>query len=404
MSRTYAMVRGALILLACLGLAGWFLWRRLKKSPEPGHLILKWALTLGVLTAAAFTIDFKSEDSGQIIGLVQALVYGVILATLWAGSLARIFANRVGALFDGDDTPMEPQPLYSMAEARCKQGKYREAIWEIQNQLARFPEDITGQLMMAEIQAKHLADLPGAQLTIQRFCLQPGHPPEQVAAALNLLADLHLEYGRDSDAARQAFEQIMALLPDSPEAQRAAQRIARLPSARELAAERDRTPLHVPQAPPDLGLRPDVAAAAAAGASPQLLASQYLHQLETHPLDAETREKLAVLYADGCQRLDLASDQLEQLIQQPHQPAKRVVQWLNLLAELQVNHGAPPETVQQTLQRIIDLNPDSASANQARQRLALLKLEYNKTGKSQPLKLGVYDKDLGLKQRPPRFR
>jgi len=76
-------------------------------------------------------------------------------------SLAEVVANRVGALYDGGDVAADAQPLYSIAEAKCKQGKYKEALYEIQSQLARFPHDMTGQMMMAEIQAAHLADLAG---------------------------------------------------------------------------------------------------------------------------------------------------------------------------------------------------------------------------------------------------
>src|SRR5690348_18087515 len=54
--------------------------------------------------------------------------------------------------------------------------------------------------------------------------------------------------------------------------------------------------------------------------------------LEQHPLDTEAREKLAVIYADHYHRLDMATDELEQLIQQPNQPSRLVVRWLNLLA------------------------------------------------------------------------
>ena len=64
-----------------------------------------------------------------------------------------------------------------------------------------------------------------------------------------------------------------------------------------------------------------------------------LSQLESHPADTITREKLAVLYAEHFQRLDLAVDQLEQLIALPDETPKHVARWLNLLATLQINVG-----------------------------------------------------------------
>jgi len=66
--------------------------------------------------------------------------------------------------------------------------------------------------------------------------------------------------------------------------------------------------------------------------------------LEQHPLDTEVREKLAILYADHYQRLDMATGELEQLIEEPNQPSKRVAHWLNLLADLQIRHGADYDT------------------------------------------------------------
>ena len=110
---------------------------------------------------------------------------------------------------------------------------------------------------------------------------------------------------------------------------------------------------------------------------------QYVKHLEQHPLDTEAREKLAIIYADHYERLDLAADQLEQLIAHPYQPAKNVVHWLNLLADLQMRHSGNYETVRQTVQRIIELYPDTAAAQAARNRVDYLKLELKGKQKSQ---------------------
>ena len=70
---------------------------------------------------------------------------------------------------------------------------------------------------------------------------------------------------------------------------------------------------------------------------PSALASQYVSQLNKHPADTDTREKLAVLYAENFGRLDLAVDQLEQLIALPEETPKHVTRWLNLLATLHIS-------------------------------------------------------------------
>ena len=89
--------------------------------------------------------------------------------------------------------------------------------------------------------------------------------------------------------------------------------------------------------------------------------------------------------------------ELEQMIAEPHQPAKLVVHWLNLLADLQIRDGGNYEMVSQTLQRIIDRVPNLAAAEMARNRLAILKLELKANAKTDGIKLGTYEQRLGLK-------
>jgi hypothetical protein len=256
-------------------------------------------------------------------------------------------------------------------------------------------------LLLAEIQAENLNDLPGAETTIQRLCNQPGHPPQSVALALNFLADWHLKYGQDREAARQALEQIIARFPDSELSARAAQRIAHLAATDFLLESHEPRRIAVPPGVPDIGLLPGDQQPRAPEADPSQLVAQYVKHLEQHPLDTEAREKLAVLYADHYRRLDLATDQLEQLIAHPSQPARNVVHWLNLLADLQIRHGADYETVRQTVQRIIDLHPDTAAAHTARNRLDYLKLELKGVQKSSTVELGSYEQDIGLKRGLP---
>jgi hypothetical protein len=108
-----------------------------------------------------------------------------------------------------------------------------------------------------------------------------------------------------------------------------------------------------------------------------------------------------VIYADHFQRLDLAADQLQQLIDQPNQPAKQVVHWLNLLADLQVRHSAAYDTIAQTLSQIIERYPNQAAADVARNRLDLLKLELKAKETKQPVKMGTYEQNIGLKHDYP---
>jgi hypothetical protein len=92
---------------------------------------------------------------------------------------------------------------------------------------------------------------------------------------------------------------------------------------------------------------------------------------------------------------------LEQLISHSGQPVRRVVHWLNLLADLQIRHSANYETVRQTLQRIVDLYPGTAAAQLAASRLDYLQLELKGRAKSQTVKLGSYEQDIGLRKPLP---
>ena len=71
---------------------------------------------------------------------------------------------------------------------------------------------------------------------------------------------------------------------------------------------------------------------------------------------------------------------------------------LNLLADIQIRSGVDYETVKQTLQRIIDLDPNFAPAETARKRIALLKLELKAKQQNTSVKLGTYEQNIGLKQ------
>ncbi|HOB31988.1 MAG TPA: hypothetical protein PKH32_03810, partial [Verrucomicrobiota bacterium] len=79
----------------------------------------------------------------------------------------------------------------------------------------------------------------------------------------------------------------------------------------------------------------------------------------------------------------------------------RVVHWLNLLADLQIRHGAGYDAARQTLQRIIDLYPGSAAAQVARNRIDLLKLELKRRDAVRSVRLGEYEQDIGLKRGLP---
>ena len=396
----WSFIRGLLILLAVAGSIGWLIYRSLKRSDEPERLLVKLAVTGLIILAMAFTIPgfAQAQDATRAFIVILGAVYGIILGIIWAPTIGAIVSKPFTSLYDGGDQEVTPEPFYSIAHAKRKQAKFQEAIAEVHRQLARFPGDFAGQMLLADIQAEDLKDLQAAEMTVHRLIAQPELPPENITAALHHLADWHLKIHQDQEAARQALEKVVELFPDTLAAQTASQRIAHLCTAEPLVSSHDRRKITVAHSDQRLGLRKGPPGSIPPAGDPAAVASHYVKHLEQYPLDSEAREKLALIYADHYQRLDLAMGELEQLITQPNQSAKQVVHWLNLVADLQIKYAADALAASQTLQRIIDQFPGSAGAEVAERRKTLLKLEGRANEKSQAIKLGSYDNNLGLKQ------
>ena len=394
---------GALAIAIFLGLAGWGVLLVLRRTEDPKLLIFKWFLTALVAGWMCWEIKPFSGPDPNWTHIIVALAGALILTAIWRHNIAGIVSRPFESLFTGGRIEVEPQPYYSVAESKRKLGKFTEAISEIRKQLERFPTDFHGQMMLAEIQAQDLNDLPGAELTVRRLCDQPGHAPRNVMHALSTLADWHLKYNLDPDAARAHLQQVVDRFPDTDLALSAAQRIAHLATKEKLVAQHDRPRIEVVEGVKNLGLAKErTRDFEFKQADSEGLAADYVKHLEQFPLDSEVREKLAMIYADHYKRLDLATDQLEQLIGQPNQPAKKVAHWLNVLADLQVRHGAEYNAVENTLFRIVDHYPNTPIAEMARTRLSHLKLEFKGREKSTGVKMGTYEQNIGLKRGPAK--
>ncbi|MGO9584903.1 MAG: tetratricopeptide repeat protein [Limisphaerales bacterium] len=398
MSTTYKIVEGTIGLAVILGVIGWGCYRMLKRSYDPAQALFKLAITVP-LVIACFIGAIKLSFFGPFV----MIILGVAISVLWAPHIGEWLCKPLTGLYDGSDEPPVPKPYYSIAHSLRMKGKFLEAVVEIRNQLARFPNDFEGVMLLAGIQAENLKDLPGAEITLNHFCDRPDAPPKQVAAAMNHLADWQLKLAQDADSARAALEKITTRFPDTELALRAAQRIAHLGGAeKNLLAAHDRQPMAVPEGVKNIGLLETSGQLAPAEIDPAKLAADYVKHLEQHPFDTEIREKLAIVYADHYQRLDLATGELEQLIGEPNQPPKRVAHWMNLLADLQIRHGADYDTVRGTLEKIVERFPDLAVAEMARTRLGRLKLELKGHQATPDVKLGLYEQNLGLKHGSPR--
>jgi hypothetical protein len=387
-------------LLLAMAFTGWLLWQWLKRSDEPGALIGRWVITLVVVLPVILFAARARDEFSKIAAILVAAVAGVIMAIVWGTQMCEFVANRLGSLYTGGNQEVEPAPFYSVAQGLRKRGKYLDAIAEVRYQLERFPTDFQGWMLLAEIQAEDLKDLSAAHETIEQLLSQEGRAPKNIAFALNREADWQLKFHQDADAAGAILRRIVDLLPDTEQAQLALQRLAHLPSKQRLQEREEPRRVVLQRSDARIGLGEAPRSSPPPDEDPAVTAANYVKQLEQFPFDNETREKLALIYARHYRRLDLAADQLEQLIAFPNQPAKQVVGWLNLLADLQIELDADEGSVRETLKRILELYPNSAAAETALNRLAHLKLEFRPKQASQVVKLGSYEQNLGLKMGP----
>jgi tetratricopeptide (TPR) repeat protein len=408
MNRIIEIAADTIFSLFGAGFVGWLFWRALKRSDDPEKILFKSLFSTALVIGEVFFIRHLTNGlhEGGVVGnfapafliTTSVAMAGIVLSIVWTPQISEFLFKPLTSLYDGGDEPPEPKPFYSIAQAKRKRGEFLDAALEVRKQLDRFPNHYEGVMLLAAIQAEDLRDLAAAENTLKIFCDSPDSPPLQIAAALTQLADWHLKIAQEVDPARGAFEKIIKLFPHTIQAAQAAQRIAHLGEMGKILLEsQNRQPMAVPEGIKNVGLLNSSEHLIPVDTDPEKMAADFVKHLEQHPLDTEAREKLAVIYAGHYQRLDLAAGELEQLIEMPDQLPKRTAHWLNLLADLQMHHGADYDTIRKTLERIVEKFPELPVAKLAESRLNHLKLEIKGKKETPGKQLGVYEQNIGLK-------
>jgi len=404
MGKAGQFMLGLLALVVGAAVAGWIVWRTLKKSDDPGRMLFKWIATL-IILAIIVGLGISLHGSGPGAAFVVPIAgaaFGVVLGIIWAPHLGALLAKPFTSFYDGGGQEVELRPFYSIARAKQKRGNYPEAIAEIRKQLERFPEDYEGWMFLAEIYGDNLKDNSQAQSCIAEILSHQGHADKNIAFALNRSADWHLGLASDREAARESLERIAALFPGTELGHAAAQRAAHLTTGQMLAEQKERPRLAVTHYDERIGLKGEVADPRRKPEEPPDQAAKLVAHLNQYPEDAEAREQLAAIYAEHYARMDLVADQFEQLIATPGATQKEIARWLNRLADFQITIAQDRAGAETALQRVSALFPKTAVASQAESRLAYLEGELRKNQKSQALKLGSYDENIGLKGRVPK--
>lgn len=396
----FDIVLGTVGTIIAVGLVVWGIVYSLKRSQEPLKILLKLGFTLPIGIGCIWFAHALGPFGPFLI-----VFMAVILSVMWTPHVGEWLASPLTGIFDGGNEPPERKPFYSIAMTKRNRGKPQEAVMEIRRQLEQFPNDFEGIMLLAKVQAEDLADLAGAENTLNHFCEWPAAPARQIAAAYTQLADWHLKISADAEPARMALRKIIERFPDTELALMAEQRIAHLSEAEAMMlAQRDRPTVQMTEGAQNVGLLDSTDFLKPKEIDPGKLAAAHVKHLEEHPHDTEVREKLALIYARDFKRLDLATMELAQLINEPKHKPKQTAHWLNLLANLQVELGADMATVKATLEKIVERFPNLPVADLAQRRLDRLGNEFKGLGQSSSVKLGEYEQNIGLKYGGPRKR
>lgn len=379
----------------------WLAWKSYQNSDDtPSWFILKCCLS--------FLLVLAIPISGVYLGIMAVpltVALCLILTWFWAPTIASFIANPLSSIYGTNDSDHKPTPLYSIAQARVKRGKYAEAVAEIRKQLRAFPNDVEGCFLMADIQANHLKNMDDCVDTIESLLALNGVAVRHAVAALNRLADWKLKLDKDVEGAREALQRICFMYPETEYSLLAEQRIAHLADKHFLEERGNPHLIKMVEGKKGVGLTTQRKPAGSESKEKESskigeLATEYLAQLKKHPHDYETREKLADLYATANSRIDLALNEIEQLLEQDQASTKKKVMWLNKMTDY---HLLADDVVKakQALQRVVDLYPGTAHADQARSRMGYLKLSARNHEQSKTIKLGQYAPKIGLNPQRP---
>lgn len=162
-----------------------------------------------------FDQAYSSRDPYAVINafLKYIAVFGIILAIFFLDIVTGISGRMTGFLFPevGD---VELHPEYSIAEARVREGKYREAINEFRKVWNDYPNDVMAHVRIAELLCQYFQKYDEA-VTELRAALNKKCKPEAWAFVANRLVDVQVEHLHDFVTARETLQQIILKFPSS---------------------------------------------------------------------------------------------------------------------------------------------------------------------------------------------
>ena len=297
------------------------------------------------LIASAILIHgaMKLAVPGDAISYVVVMVPISIVGILWVGPFLDYTIGKMVNSIYGLGQKIEPHAKYDQAESKWKMGFPHEAIKMVDEQLVEFPEDYEGQWLKAQIQMESLRDFASAEATLLAIASQKKHGAGKVVGVHKQLADWYFKVG-DQETGKTILLGLCKSYPNSQIEFNCSQRIARLDFSLDSNDPRD------------------------AGD----LVSLCLKQLGQHPLDNSTREQLARIYFDRCEKPDLARQEIGKLLSNQFQHPKDISRWLSLMADWHLKEG-DLDGARGCLQQIMSRYPDLPYYEQAQDRLTRMK-------------------------------
>jgi TolA-binding protein len=331
--------------------------------------------------AAGLTAESRSDYRALCLTSLVAMAIPAAIFVWIGGWLAVGLAVLVLCLPVAGYAPavlhrVKAPPLYSSAIAKMKFGKYSEAEWEIIRQLENAENDFNGWMLLAELHATQFKDLPEAEQIVLEVCDQPNVTRSQASVALHKLADWHLKFGNDPDAARRALQVICDRFPRSHLAHMAQLRLSQLPrTVEELREQRQARPIPLPALGDHLDENTYEPIPALNSEEAAALANQLSDRLKHNPNDISVRERLARVLAQRLGKADLAIEQIELLLGMTETDGNKRPEWLGLIAAWQLRFKHDSAAAGEILERLIREFPNSPQALAAHRRLALMAAE-----------------------------
>ncbi len=357
---------------------------------------IRLVLTVPVVAAYIFILSMPLHPMIPIL----AAVVGVVMAFIWGGPFIKTITHPFTNAFMPDEE-LEDAPNYSPALRLRNQGSYIQATEAINEELQKFPDDLQGHLLKAQIWAKNRREPTEAIALLEEYLAseKPRSSGTQIVA-LNQLAEICISELKDFPRATEYFRVITRKFPDSEAALEADQRIAQLSLPSAARAIEPIQPFHVEKSDRDYGLEFGRGYMADHMKKPveDMPIDELLEHLHEHPRNFSARRDLVQRLAFELDRSDEAMTWVQETLEIPHQSRKQRAEWYNLLADIQIRKLQNVDAARMTLKRLIDEDPECAAAAMARNRMATIRRELEPFRKKSTIQIGTYEDDIGLKQ------